>query len=258
MIAKRPQGIEDMGPMTRTFDNILLLGRPAAGKSEFIDFMKRVSGRDRAELYRIGRFEEVDDFPWLWEKFLEDNLWEEAGFPRLYSHREGGNIGLNRKSIALFDLMIVRFNHEVEKRYMSRPEFYDEGTLFIEFSRGADGGYRRALGKLSVEILRRSAILYVDVSFDESWRRNIARYEERKKHSILAHMATRRVMETIYSEDDWAELSCGKADGSLDIGGARVPFVVVHNEPEVKEDKLLAERYGPRLRRLMELYESKA
>ena len=35
--------------MTRTFDHLLLLGRPAAGKSEFIDFMKKTTDAERAE-----------------------------------------------------------------------------------------------------------------------------------------------------------------------------------------------------------------
>ena len=85
----------------------------------------------------------------------------------------------------LFDLMMVRFNHETQERYLSRPEFYGDGTLFIEFSRGREDGYRHAFKLLSKEILERAAILYVDVTFEESWRRNLARYEEKKKHSIL-------------------------------------------------------------------------
>lgn len=241
--------------MARTFDHLLLLGRPAAGKSEFIDLMKRTPEEERANRFSIGRFEELDDFAWIWEKFVEDNLWEEAGYPRIYSHREGNNYGLNAEGAPLFDLVLARFNREVRERYGSRPEFYREGTLFIEFSRGAHGGYARALPRLSREIRERAAILYVGVSFEESWRRNIARYEEKCKHSILAHMATRKVMETFYRDDDWGMLTAGAPEGFLEAGGVRLPFVTVHNEPELKDDGPLAERYHPALARLMELVE---
>ncbi len=60
--------------MSQLFQNILLLGRPASGKSEFIDFMKQVSDTDRASKYHIGKFKEMDDFPWIWEKFNPSKL----------------------------------------------------------------------------------------------------------------------------------------------------------------------------------------
>lgn len=240
-----------------TFDHLLLLGRPAAGKSELIDLLKRLPDVERAKAFHIGRFEEMDDFPWLWEKFLEDNLWEESTGTRLYSHREENNYGLNEDAGRLFDLMMVRFNHETRDRYLSRPEFYQDATLFIEFSRGRENGYRHAFELLSQEILERAAILYVDVTFEESWRRNLARYEEKKKHSILAHMATRRVMESHYRINDWAEISSGSNEGYLALKGLRIPFVTVNNEPELKEDKALAARYQPAFDRLWKLYGEK-
>jgi hypothetical protein len=50
----------------RIFEHLFVLGRPAGGKSEFIDFMKRLPAGERAADFGIGRFEEIDDFPWLW------------------------------------------------------------------------------------------------------------------------------------------------------------------------------------------------
>ena len=55
--------------MTKTFDHLFILGRPAAGKSEFMDFMKKISDAERSERFHIGHFVELDDFVWLWEKF---------------------------------------------------------------------------------------------------------------------------------------------------------------------------------------------
>lgn len=238
----------------KTFDNIILIGRPATGKSEFIDFMKKLSEPERAEKFHIGKFDELDDFPWLWDKFLEDNLWEESGFERLYSHREGNNLGLNPEASKLFDLMTIKFNKEMERRYFSRPEFYSDGTLFIEFSRGGQNGFDRAFSLLSREIFKRAAILYIDVSFEESWRRNIARYEEKKKHSILAHMVTKRTMEGCYKTNDWMELTSGRSEGSLKIHDIDVPFVTMNNEPELPPGLQIAKRYGDALEKLWALY----
>ena len=241
--------------MARTFDHLLLLGRPAAGKSEFIDFMKKTSDDERARAFHIGRFEELDDFVWIWEKFLEDDLWEEAGHKRLYSICYDENYGLNPKASKLFDLMLARFNHEVVSHYVCRPDFYKDGTLIIEFSRGGQEGYGHALSCLSRDILERAAILYVQVSFEESWRRNVARYEEKLRHSILAHMVPRDTMEHFYSIDDWGGVTGGRADGTISVKGLNVPFVTMNNEPELFERGPLSERYGPALKRLMELKE---
>jgi len=49
--------------MATVFENLLLLGRPASGKSEFIDFMKNVNDEERAKRYHIGPFEELDEVP---------------------------------------------------------------------------------------------------------------------------------------------------------------------------------------------------
>lgn len=239
--------------MSNTFDHLLLLGRPAAGKSEFIDFMKKTPDEERARDFFIGKFEELDDFPWLWEKFLEDDLWEEAGLPRLFSKKYDGNYGLNPKAENLYDLMLARFNHEAAARYLSNPKFYKDGTVIIEFARGGNNGYAHALARLSEEILKRAAILYVQVSFDESWRRNVARYEEKQKHSILAHMVPRETMDYFYKTDDWNEITSSCKDGCLDIKGIKIPFVTMNNEPELKERGPLALRYGPALKRLEEI-----
>ena len=240
--------------MTRTFDHILLLGRPAAGKSEFIDFMKKTDDPERAERYHIGRFEELDDFVWIWEKFCEDDLWEEAGYDRVYSNvYDGNNYGIRPDMGMVYDLMLARFNREAKSRYISKPEFYKDGTVIVEFARGGKDGYARAIPRLSREILERAAILYVQVAFDESWRRNVARYQDDLRHSILAHMVPRETMDTFYSHDDWSDYTEGRSDGTIEVGGVSVPFVTMNNEPELKERGPLAERYGPALDRLWEL-----
>ena len=57
-----------------TFDIVILNGRPAAGKSEVIDFLKKVPVDERISRFHIGDFEEIDDFPILFERFEDDEL----------------------------------------------------------------------------------------------------------------------------------------------------------------------------------------
>ena len=90
--------------MDNTFDHLYILGRPASGKSEFIDFMKKVRNSERADRYHIGHFVELDDFVWLWEKFLEDDIWEKVIGKRLFSSRYEGQY--NMEDARLFDFMI--------------------------------------------------------------------------------------------------------------------------------------------------------
>jgi hypothetical protein len=48
-----------------TFDILLLIARPAAGKSEIIDYLKRTALEERVRRFHIGEFAEIDDFPML-------------------------------------------------------------------------------------------------------------------------------------------------------------------------------------------------
>lgn len=229
--------------MTATLDHILLLGRPAAGKSEFIDYMKKISDVERSSVFHISRFEELDDFPWLWEKFLEDDMWEEAGYERVFSLLDKGNYSVRPDKGFLYDLMLTKFNHAIKEKYLSQPEFYSDHTLFIEFSRGGENGYRNALSRLSKEILSKAVVLYVKVDFEESWRRNVKRYEEKLKASSLAHMAPRDVMERFYKIDDWEKITDGREFGTLSFQGVEIPFATMDNVPELPPGPEIAKRY---------------
>ncbi len=240
--------------MIAIFQHLLVLGRPACGKSEFIDFLKHSPEEMRARRLHIGRFEEVDDFPWLWEKFQEDALWEKAGYERLYTQEYmPGNPGMAPKGAKLFDWCMHKFNDVIERQYLGRPEFYQRSTLLIEFSRGGANGFGRALGMLSPQVLERAAIFYISVSREESWRRNVARYQEKLKHSILAHMVPRETYDYFYDTNDWRELTGGQPSGRLDLAGVSVPFVSMNNEPESTDPVVLEERYSAALGRLWQL-----
>ena len=244
--------------MTKTFDHLLILGRPASGKSEFIDFMKNISDVERADKFRIGAFGEIDDFVWIWEKFVEDDLWEKAGHPRLYSKQYmQGNPGLAPEGKRLLEFCMEKINDEIAKNYLSRPAFYNDHTLFIEFARGNHHTFKDALHALKPELLKRAAILFIYVTKEESWRRNVARYQEKLKHSILAHMVPKETFDYFYSDHNWLDLTHDEPFGNLNLNGLKVPFVTMNNEPESTDSVVLDKRYGDALTRLFELYNTK-
>jgi hypothetical protein len=236
------------------FQHLLILGRPAAGKSELIDFLKKTPEALRRSTFHIGTFEELDDFPWLWEVYTEDDEREKRGLSRL--HTEKTDVGLNVTTPRFRASLMPRFNATIAERYLARPEFYRDGTLLIEFARGRDDGFRECIGLLSPEILERAAILYIKVSFEESYRRNNARYQAALKSSILSHKVPDKDMYGYFRENDWEQLTDARESGWLSFGRVRVPFVTMPNEPELPPGPEIAVRYGNALGTLFTLSQS--
>jgi len=237
--------------LKETFDTLLLLGRPASGKSEFIDFMKKCPLERRAQRYHIAPFRVVDDFLILWEKFEEDNLWERLGRGRLYSRPANGNYSVIDSGIWPF--LIGKINHRIEE-LLAKVDALSHKTLFIEFSRGGKHGYVESLKYLSLKLLSRTAILYVSVSFAESRRRNLARYDEEQKSRILTHSVPPEEMERTYGQDDWFDLA-PNPQGTVEVNGTRVPYVTMKNEPESTDPNILDTRYREALDRLYTLWQ---
>jgi len=233
------------------FPIILLLGRPASGKSEFIDFMKKTPLPERARTYHIGDLRVIDDFPILWEKFIEDDIWERLGRGRLFSRPVGTNYAVADPLMWAF--LIEKLNRAAAE---ALPSLGEGETLLIEFARGGEDGYRSALSLLSPEILERASILYVDVSFEESWRRNQARYDEARRDSVLTHSVPREDLEKTYGTDDWKELA-RDTSGRLRINGFSIPYATMKNEPESKDPAVLGPRYRGSLEPLYELWKDK-
>ncbi len=237
-------------PNEETLDVLLLLGRPASGKSEFIDFMTQISSDHRAREFFIAPFQIIDDFPILWNLFQQDDVWESAGRERLFSRRSDGNYAVTDDTV--WGFLIEQINQRVlTSSHFMKPS--SRKTLIIEFSRGGPSGYLDALKRLSPDILRRAAALYVSVSFEESWRRNIARYDAKKRDGILTHSVPREEMERTYGIDDWHTLTDG-VTGLLHIGDIDVPYATMNNEPESKVPELLSERYRAALGPLYALW----
>ena len=233
---------------------LLLLGRPASGKSEFIDFMTQISSDHRLREFFIAPFQIIDDFPILWDLFQQDDVWELIGRHRLVSKRCDSNYAVADDAVWGF-LM-----EQINRRILSSAGFIRQDghrTLIIEFSRGSSSGYAEALSHLSPSILRRAAALYVSVSFEESWRRNIARYDEKKRDGILTHSVPREEMERTYGTDDWHSLTEGKSTGILRISDIDLPFTTMNNEPESKDVDVLSERYRSALAPLYALWKTR-
>jgi hypothetical protein len=71
------------------FSTLILVARPAAGKSEMIHFLKQTPLAQRQKRFHVGELDELDDFPMLWSWFEEDGLLADMGKPRLYTDAQG-------------------------------------------------------------------------------------------------------------------------------------------------------------------------
>lgn len=219
----------------KTFELLLLIARPAAGKSEIINYLKNVPISERINRFHIGEFEEIDDFPMLWTWFEEDALLEKMGHPRLHTTPDG-----YFKYTYLWDLLIERICLEYQKLIRD----YEGDTVILEFSRGTQhGGYERALGHLSEEILRKLAILYIDVSWEESLRKNRLRFNPDRPDSILEHGLPDQKLEKMYRFTDWQDIIRDQPE-TISIKDIPVPYAIFDNADDVTtpQGKTLGER----------------
>lgn len=236
-------------------DLVLLLGRPASGKSEIIDYVTRLDPADRLSRLHLGTPVVLDDFPMLWAWFEEDGILERMGRERLHSDSQGWFLGRH-----LWEVLVRRLSLEYDKLHAGDPALSGSTSVIMEFSRGAEhGGYAAALPALSDAILDRAAVLYVEVSFQESLRKNRRRFNPDKPHSILEHGLSDQKMERLYRDDDWKEVPRADA-GHLLIRERRLPAVVFQNEDDVTTGRgeALGGRLSSCLDRLWELRRPRA
>lgn len=236
---------------TATFDIIILIGRPASGKSEIIDFLLKRPAAQRRSRFHIGDLGFIDDFPMLWTWFEEDHILAETlGQPRLHTDAEG-----YFKHEYLWHLLIERIDLEHRKLLRDNPDYYVNHTTVVEFARGTEhGGYAAAFPHLSDDLLARAAVLYVDVPFEESLRKNRRRFNPDKPDSILEHGLPDAKLTRLYRDTDWFDLVASDPD-FLTVRTVRVPYVVFDNADDVTtgQPDLLAARLEERLARLWAL-----
>jgi hypothetical protein len=214
---------------------LILIGRPASGKSEIVEHLRV-----------------LDDFPYLWSWMEEDHLLESRlGQPRLHTDARGFFLYTH-----LWDLLIERLAHDYIAASGELGSRAAAHSFILEFSRGSEhGGYQRALGRLDAAILSRAALMYVDVTFEESLRKNRRRFNPARPGSILEHSLSDEKMTRLYREDDWPDLSRADPECLL-LGVLRIPYVVFENQDDVTtgQSEALDRRLRERLSTLHALW----
>ena len=210
-----------------TIPIIILIARPAAGKSEIIHYLSDLADKKRRSDFHIGKLHFIDDFPFLWRWFEEDDLLSQMGQERLFTDKDG-----YFKENYLWDLLLKMINLDYLK--MMRDEAITEDhTIIIEFSRGKEhGGYQHALPFLLPEILKQAAILYVDVPWEESLRKNRKRFNPDKPDSILEHSLPDEKLERLYRYCDFKELAAQDSQ-YISVNSIQVPYTVFNNNVDV-------------------------
>jgi hypothetical protein len=209
------------------FEVIILTARPASGKSEVIDYLKKTDVETRKKRFHIGEFEEIDDFPFVWDTFVIDDIMTKHGKPRLFTDED-----YYFKDHFIWNLFIEKINVMYAKKLAYNPKYHDTLTAIIEFARGGENGIGEALSYLSDDILKKAGILYIDVSYEESVRKNRARKQVGQEDSILFHSLPDEKMDFYYKINDWKKLT--KDDPEfITVKGIKVPYAVFHNEPDL-------------------------
>jgi hypothetical protein len=229
---------------------LVLVGRPASGKSEIVDYLRRLDADGRRRRFGLGDLAIFDDFPLLWAWFEEDAILESMGQLRLHTDAGGDFVGAH-----LWDVLVRRLCLGYDKLVSADPGLHAHASVVVEFSRGSEhGGYRRAFAALSPAVLARASVLYVRVSFEESLRKNRRRFNPDRPHSILEHALPDDKLRRLYGHDDWDGLE-RDADGRIVVGSQRLPAVTFENEDDVTTPRGagLGERLEGCLRRLREL-----
>ncbi|MCX6134471.1 MAG: hypothetical protein NTU47_11715 [Ignavibacteriales bacterium] len=218
------------------FPILIITGRPAAGKSEVIDFLRKADPKERLERFHIADFEELDDFVYVWETFEIDDMLTKHGKPRIWTDEKYWF-----KDHFIWNLYMERINLEYRKKLARDPNYHDKKTTLVEFARGGDNGIHEALSYLHEDILRRVHLMYIKVSYEESVRKNHRRARKGQEDSILFHSLPDEKMDFYYKTNDWDKLEA-KDPNFIEVKGFKIPYGVFENMPEKTLDpKLIGE-----------------
>jgi hypothetical protein len=209
------------------FEVIILTARPAAGKSEVIDYLKKTDVASRKKRFHIGEFEEIDDFLYVWETFVNDDLLEQLGQERVLTDKN-----YYFKGHYVWNFYIRKINIAYQKIMAHNPAYLNDHTIIIEFARGGEHAIAEALSHLDDEILKRAALFYIDVPYEESVRKNRARKRVGQEDSILYHSLPDEKMEYYYKTNDWEKLTAHDPQ-FLVAKDIRIPYVAFDNKNDL-------------------------
>ena len=193
---------------------VFLLGRPACGKSS----LYRELEERFLESGQVQMFERVDDFPKVWARMKRDDTLEQDGKERIYTQRnEDGAYLITDENF--FNDILKEVNADVLK--LDKPDH----LIFIEFARP---NYVEAIQNFDKRILDHCLAIYIEVSFDISWERNVARHQAEMSQDGDDHFVYRETMEEIYLHDDRDAFVQYMKDQNI-------PVSVVNNEADGEE-----------------------
>lgn len=233
---------------TSNFPVIILTARPAAGKSEVIDYLKKCDPAERLQRFHIGNVDELDDFIYVWETFEIDDILTKHGKPRIWTDEKYWF-----KDHFIWNLYIERINLEYRKKVARNPHYHVNTTTLVEFARGGENGIEEALNYLHEDILSKACIVYIRVDYAESVRKNHRRARPGEEHSILHHSLPDEKMEFYYKTNDWEKLEARNPD-FIEVKGIKVPYAVFENMPEKTLDpKLIGDELERVTKKLREM-----
>ena len=210
-----------------TFEIIILTARPAAGKSEVINYLKNTDIETRKKRFHIGEFLEIDDFPYVWDTFVVDDILSKHGKERVFTDKN-----YYFKDHFMWNLLIEKINIAYLKKIDHDPEYSNKYTTIIEFARGGENAIGEALSYLNENILKKAGIFYLDVPYEESVRKNNARARKGQEDSILHHSLPDEKMEYYYKTNDWDKLTANDSD-YITVKDIKIPYAVFNNMPDL-------------------------
>jgi hypothetical protein len=148
----------------------------------------------------------------------------------------------------IWDLYMDRMALDYKKKVWKDPFYHHKMTMLMEFARGGDNAIHHALTFLSDEILSKASLMYINVSYEESVRKNRRRARPGQEDSILYHALPDEKMEFYYKTNDWEQLTA-QDPNFIEVKGHKIPYCAFENMPEKTMDPSLI---APELERVTE------
>ncbi|PIU82877.1 MAG: hypothetical protein COS68_07010 [Elusimicrobia bacterium CG06_land_8_20_14_3_00_38_11] len=161
---------------------VFLLGRPGCGKSVVYKIIKEIL--EKKEIYSPR----IDDFLTLKEILARDKEFKR------HILKDGG--------FAVTDWTVVD-EALSDLCKLVQKEKADKKIIFIEFARD---NYQHAFENFTRDVLNDSLILYLYSTFEECYKRNVARFQKAKKDGHDDHIVPLDLMKTYYKTDDYEQV----------------------------------------------------